>query len=430
MRKNKFNLGRLFYNDKFIMIFSILVSIVLWFTVSATNNTTESYKVISDIPVVIELSQNAMDNDLMVLDDTQTASVSVSGSSFIVSQVQKENILVTALQAGSIDKAGTYTLVLSAKPQGTLSGYEISQTSLVPQTVQVFVDRLKETSFKITDGGEYKSDSGYFAGTTNFTPDEITISGPESIVNKIEQVQADYTINDPLTSSQSLTVPIVLYDSNGNQLSTEDYSRLTISNLEIQADITVLKRASVPVNAVITNKPVGFDMSVVSVTPSVLEIAGPDDAMKDLDSIDLPAIDFTEVDSLYEQFDLEVELPIGCRNLSNAATVTVVIDMTRFNRQTFSVEQFAFVNVPEGKTPNVLSNQVDVTIVGPAEQLQSLRAEDIIGTVDLENRDTGHKEMPVTFSIEGAPGCWASGQYTVGVGIEDTETSSSSDRSN
>ena len=112
MKKNKFSIGRLFYNDKFVMIFSVLVSIILWFTVSATNTSTESHKVISDIPVTIELSQNAKDNDLMVFNDNQTASVSVSGSSFIVSQVQKENILVTALQAGSIDRAGTYTLVL------------------------------------------------------------------------------------------------------------------------------------------------------------------------------------------------------------------------------------------------------------------------------------------------------------------------------
>ena len=122
MKKNKFSIGRLFYNDKFVMIFSVLVSIILWFTVSATNTSTESHKVISDIPVTIELSQNAKDNDLMVFNDNQTASVSVSGSSFIVSQVQKENILVTALQAGTIDRAGTYTLVLSAKQQGTLSG--------------------------------------------------------------------------------------------------------------------------------------------------------------------------------------------------------------------------------------------------------------------------------------------------------------------
>ena len=60
MKKNKFSIGRLFYNDKFVMIFSVLVSIILWFTVSATNTSTESHKVISDITVTIELSQNCL----------------------------------------------------------------------------------------------------------------------------------------------------------------------------------------------------------------------------------------------------------------------------------------------------------------------------------------------------------------------------------
>ncbi len=422
MKKNKFSVGRLFYNDKFVMVFAILVSIILWFTVSATNTSTESHKVISDIPVTIELSQNAKDNDLVVFNGNQTASVSVSGSSFIVSQVQKENILVTALQAGTIDRAGTYTLVLSAKQQGTLSGYEISQTSLVPQTIQVLVDRLKEQSFDITDNIQYKTDSSYFAGTTKFTPDKITISGPESIVNKIDKVQADYTISETLSSSQSLTVPIVLYDASGNQLSTDDYNQLTISNTEVQADIVVLKRATVPVKAVFQNTPSGFDSSDVTISPATLEIAGPEDTMASLKTIELPAIDFAEVNPDHNVFDLKVELPIGCRNLSNASTVTVTVNLSGFSQKTFSVtkDQFSCINVPAGKNPTVLSDKVDVVVVGPKDQIEALNEDKITGTVDFENRDTGHKEMKVTFLIKDATSCWAYGQYTVSVDVKDT----------
>lgn len=424
MKKNKFSIGRLFYNDKFVMIFSVLVSIILWFTVSATNTSTESHKVISDIPVTIELSQNAKDNDLMVFNDNQTASVSVSGSSFIVSQVQKENILVTALQAGTIDRAGTYTLVLSAKQQGTLSGYEISQTSLVPQTIQVLVDRLKEQSFEITDNIQYKTDPEYFAGTTKFTPEKITVSGPESIVNEIDKVQADYTISETLTSSQSLTAPIVLYDAEGNQLSTEDYNQLTISNTEVQADIVVLKRATVPVKAVFQNMPSGFNSSDVTVSPSTLEIAGPEATMAEFKSIELSPIDFAEINPDHNKFELKVELPIGCRNLSNASTVTVTVDLSGYSEKTFSVSknQFSCINVPDGKNPTVLSDQVDVVVVGPSDQLQALTADKISGRVDFENRDTGHKEMEVTFSINDASGCWAYGQYTVSVDVADASS--------
>lgn len=422
MKKSKFSVGRLFYNDKFVMVFAILVSIILWFTVSATNTSTESHKVISDIPVTIELSQNAKDNDLVVFNDNQTASVSVSGSSFIISQVQKENILVSALQAGTIDRAGTYTLALSAKQQGTLSGYEISQTSLVPQTVQVLVDRLKEQSFDITDNIQYKPASNYFAGTTKFTPDKITISGPESVVNKIDKVKADYTISETLSTSQSLTVPIVLYDADGNQLSTDDYNQLSISNTEVQADIVVLRRATVPVKAVFQNMPSGFDLSDVTVSPATLEVAGPEDTMASLKSIELPSIDFAEVRPDHNKFDLKVELPIGCRNLSNASTVTVTLNMSGFSQKTFSVtkDQVSCINVPSGKSPTVLSDKVDVVVVGPKDQIEALTADKITGTVDFENRDTGHKEMEVTFSIKDANSCWAYGQYTVSVDVEDS----------
>ena len=60
-----------------------------------------------------------------------------------------------------------------------------------------------------------------------------------------------------------------------------------------------------------------------------------------------------------------------------------------------SKNQFSCINVPDGKNPTVLSDQVDVVVVGPNDQLQALTADKISGRVDFENRDTGHKEMEV-----------------------------------
>ena len=51
-----------------------------------------------------------------------------------------------------------------------------------------------------------------------------------------------------------------------------------------------------------------------------------------------------------------------------------------------------------------------------------MTADKISGRVDFENRDTGHKEMEVTFSINDASGCWAYGQYTVSVDVADASS--------
>ena len=56
------------------------------------------------------------------------------------------------------------------------------------------------------------------------------------------------------------------------------------------------------------------------------------------------------------------------------------------------------------------------------QYLRALTADKISGKVDFENRDTGHKEMEVTFSINGASGCWAYGQYTVSVDVADASS--------
>jgi len=207
-------------------------------------------------------------------------------------------------------------------------------------------------------------------------------------------------------------------------LSTEEYNQLTISNTEVQADIVVLKRATVPVKAVFQNMPSGFNSSDVTVSPSTLEIAGPEATMAEFKSIELSPIDFAEINPDHNKFELKVELPIGCRNLSNASTVTVTVDLSGYSEKTFSVSknQFSCINVPDGKNPTVLSDQVDVVVVGPNDQLQALTADKISGRVDFENRDTGHKEMEVTFSINDASGCWAYGQYTVSVDVADASS--------
>ena len=55
MKQKKFSLGSLFYDDKFVMLFSVLFSIVLWIFM-ATGNTEEFPRQITDVPVTIKLS--------------------------------------------------------------------------------------------------------------------------------------------------------------------------------------------------------------------------------------------------------------------------------------------------------------------------------------------------------------------------------------
>ena len=82
------------------------------------------------------------------------------------------------------------------------------------------------------------------------------------------------------------------------------------------------------------------------------------------------------------------------QNLSNASTVTVTVDLSGYSEKTFSVSknQFSCINVPDGKNPTVLSDQVDVVVVGPSDQLQALTADKISGRVDFETGIPGTRK--------------------------------------
>ena len=137
----KINLGRLFYNNKFVAAFSVVLSLIIWIIVYSSG--TESVPVtISDIPVDIQLSNSAIQDGLKIFSSHDLkARVEIAGNRLVIGQVTKDNIQISAsLAAGTIMSPGNYTLELSAKKVGLLKDYEIV-SDVKPSVVTDKVDR-------------------------------------------------------------------------------------------------------------------------------------------------------------------------------------------------------------------------------------------------------------------------------------------------
>ena len=85
----KITLGKLFYNNKFVMVFSVIMSFIVWIVVSSSKS--ESAPVsISDIPVDINLSESAVQDGLKIFSGQHvTAPVDISVNRLVVGQVTK-----------------------------------------------------------------------------------------------------------------------------------------------------------------------------------------------------------------------------------------------------------------------------------------------------------------------------------------------------
>ena len=77
MNLKRVNLRKLFYNNKFVLVFSIIISFFLWIKFS-TSSSEVSSKTISNIPITVALSEESHQDGLVVFGiDDVTAEVAI-----------------------------------------------------------------------------------------------------------------------------------------------------------------------------------------------------------------------------------------------------------------------------------------------------------------------------------------------------------------
>ena len=400
----KITLGKLFYNNKFVMVFSVIMSFIVWIVVSSSKS--ESVPVsISDIPVDINLSESAVQDGLKIFSGQDvTARVDISGNRLVVGQVTKNDIQISAPQAAStIMSPGNYTLELSAKKVGLLQDYQIV-SAVKPSVVTVMVDRYREAEFNIEPEINFTPKSGYFVGNTILSSQKVKLSGPETEISKIKKVKVKADIPGEISSTATLKLPIIMYDAYDKPITRETIS---CSVDEVDASVPVLMKKKIEIIPQFDNVPAGINLNkeykdIVKLSPSTLEIAGPEDIVKSLNSVKLDPTNFRDISLQSNSFNMPINLPQGCRSLNNEYSSEVSLNLSQFKEKSFNINQFSFRNVPAGKQASVYNGEINITVLGPSNKLNSLKTSDISAEVVFsEDKEISNSmEMPVKITIK------------------------------
>ena len=421
-KMKKITLGKLFYNNKFVMVFSVIMSFIVWIVVSSSKS--ESVPVsISDISVDINLSESAVQDGLKIFSGQDvTARVDISGNRLVVGQVTKNDIQISAPQAAStIMSPGNYTLELSAKKVGLLQDYQIV-SAVKPSVVTVMVDRYREAEFNIEPEINFTPKSDYFVGNTILSSQKVKLSGPETEISKIKKVKVKADIPGEISSTATLKLPIIMYDAYDKPITSETIS---CSVDEVDASVPVLMKKKIEIIPQFDNIPTGINLNreykdIVKLNPSTLEIAGPEETVKSLSSVKLDSINFRDISLQSNSFNMPINLPQGCRSLNNEYSSTVSLNLSQFKEKNFNINQFSFKNVPAGKEASVYNGEINVTVLGPSNKLNSLKASDLSAEI-VFNQDkeiSNSMEMPVKITIKNHNSLWVYGTYYVNVNLE------------
>lgn len=431
--KKSLALGKLFYHNTFVLVFSLLVAIISWFFMMATSS--DRGVTVEDVPIQVRYSSAAQEEGLEVFHmSSETVNLQVTGNTLLTSQLTANDFEVsvtlnptdTSVTGNTLQKMDVQVQAVKAN---TLTNFEIARVT--PEEVTLEYDRFQEVNLPIESDIQCRSADGYYASTPILSADNVTISGPSSSVARIKRVAVSYNVESELKEDAQFSCPLVLYDENNQEITNTAglYLEMNVDKVDVTIPVTPVK--TVNLTATTVHQPEGFSQDRIQIEPSTITIAGTANALSGISEIQLDTvIDFADLEAgTTNTFTADIPLPSGVRNIASVgdsttpAQASVTINLNGYSEMSVSVgaSNMQITNPPAGMEAALATSSLVVTLVGPEAQVSRLTGENVAVTVDLANFQdrTGTVEVPATVTLTGsaASSCWATGEYTVSVNI-------------
>lgn len=412
------NLKKLFDNDQFVRILSLVAAVFLWmFTVNAVDS--DSTLTVHNVPVEVNVEESALGS--MGLDTINgrdyKANVTIRGERNVIGGVEPEDIQVYAVLS-NLSGPGNYDIRLEARDRNGM-GFTIK--SVEPNTVKMQFDRLvtKKLPVQVELTGVSIPD-GYLLESESVNPREVTVTGPEADMLRVYRCVVKAEVNRELSKTETIRTKIELQDQDGKVVESK-YINLDTSTAEVT--IPVLKKKEVPVKVEFLNVPPEFPLDELQYTYSqeTIEIAGPEEDIDNLSEIHLGYIDMKELGES-GAYPFDVELPSGFINVENIETVVVEFEDHNLTTKNFIIRNITVINEPVNYDITVATRSISgVKMVGRKSVLGSMSAQDIVAEIDVSDREitSGQIKVPVRIYAPTKGLVWASGSYEAIITIKE-----------
>jgi len=264
--------------------------------------------------------------------------------------------------------------------------------SATPRTATVTLEPLATQTFPIDLSITGEPAIGYQAGDPTLKPNEIVISGPQSQVERVTQVQAPINIAD-VRESIDQSVSVQPLDEN-NQI----ISGIVLNPAEISVSIPVSQQGGyrdLAVKVVVSGQVAsGYRLANISVFPPVVTVFSGDPTLVN----SLPGVLETQPLDLENASDdlstrLSINLPEGV-SLVGEQTVLVRVNVSPIQSSlTLSNKTIEVEGLPNGWFAQVAPENIDVILSGPLPLLEILSPQEVRVLLDVTGLEEGTYQM-------------------------------------
>ncbi len=440
------------------LLLAFALALVLWFYIAVT--VYPSYSVhINNVPVQIDIANTtAAGYGLSVLSPEsgeQTVDVVISGDRTSIGGLTRDDIIAYVdFDTNINDAVGTQRRPIRIK---TVEGEKLSGYELSVATIDVRMDRYESATFPV---GEVLCPNLTVMDKTVMLdhdaivcdPSYVTIYGPSSALSQIHHIRV--TLDDATTMYETRTFTdcsnFDLIDADGNIVTGTAFEVLTAGFV---VKVPVYYSHTLPVTVQLSGVPTGFDTAsllrrlrlntdrayplpdfaddgdclTITIETSSAELQK---TLKDLDTWALGTVPISSLTLGGTPIEVPVTLPEGYTDRSNLQSVYVTLDETDLVAATrwISAGDIPIINGLSGYDFAIQRGRFQITLIGTADEVNKITADDIAATVNLYNAvitQEGTFSHAVTFTLpETATGVWVSGVTKVSVTATLTEEAS------
>ncbi|MDO5134848.1 MAG: CdaR family protein [Eubacteriales bacterium] len=394
-----------------LKIMSVFVGILVWLIVVNVDNPIKSKTIVIPGENVEVINKAYVDSDnkmVMQNSDPDPVRVTVTADRKILSRLTSADISVTAdlQQAGNLD-----TKPVMVPMTASCSGISAENIRISPQYMEVTLEEKATQDFVISATyGETKPAKGYEVGSQTTSPEKVRITGPKSLINKIDRVSAYCSVNNK-NKDETMEVSLQVIDKNQDVLTEGKMAYLTIDNPKVLVTTRFWKiRSEVKIKANYVGEPAaGYQVDSVKTVPDTISLAGTDEALENLrleENILWIAGENTDISGATGDVETKVSLsdviPENTKLISGTSEdvwVNVVVLPEGSRSFTIPANEVAVENAPGDLQYAFDMDKIEVRIKGDERDIEKLGTADIRASVDLKDKTEGSYEIPVTIKL-------------------------------
>ena len=387
-------------------LLAAVVALAMWLYV-ITLVSPESEAEFHNIPVVLQgeaaLSSKDRSGGLMLMmEEVPTVDLVLTGNRSDLNKLNASNITVTA-DLSKIYEEGTHEVRIDVAYPGNIPNGAISVARKDPATISVPVEKKvvdKAVDVVIFDGGTNVED-GYITQSIILDHEQIHITGPASVANKIEMARIDvnYTGRNATFREDYF---ITLCDEEGKPVDSK-WIEVDHASVLLTAEIHQVKEVFLAVN-VEDGGGATSATSQISIQPETIHVHGLREDLVGLDTLVIGSIKLAEYDADAE-LTFELDLPDNVEVMGDTQTVNVSLKFPELQIKEFTVKSFEMVGLPKNFRAIILAKELKVRLRGPKDIVEQITEKNLKIELDMSDVKTGNSNVQakvVIYGIEAA----------------------------